>query len=212
LEYNKNVQSLSNTLSDAIVLTQSKFEWMESVKFKIFNTISPNLGAIAVFGKKMSTPKRCFTIRCNQINCKSCSFVYTTSFFKLKNGIILPLLSDGNCNSSNCVYIIICSLCNKYYIGQTGQLIKERIKQRLRAIRLFKPYLNPTTEIGYHFNLRHHKTSEHFKFVIFKENVNEFNERLSIETDLIHLINSFNSPALNALIPSNCKIKKTCFS
>jgi hypothetical protein len=82
----------------------------------------------------------------------------------------------------------------------------------LRAIKSFKPYLKPTTEVGYHFNLKGHSTKKHFKIAIFKSNVQDVKERLSIEIDLIHLIDGYNGPIINSLIPSQNKIKKTCFS
>jgi hypothetical protein len=134
---------------------------------------------------------------CNTLNCITCDYIYEGSFFKLKNNFIIPLLTNRYCVSSNCTYVIKCALCGLFLIGQTGQLFRERMKQHLSAIKLFRHYLKPTTEVGYHFNLKGHSTKEQFQIAIFNSDIHDSKERLSIETDLI---------------PSKIKIKETCFS
>jgi hypothetical protein len=176
VEFNNNAKSLCNVITNSFNSTKIKFDWMQTLKFKIYNTISPSIGAISIFGKRLSTPKRYFTRPCNMLNCITCDYIYEGSFFKLKNNFIIPFLKNGNCVSSNCIYVIKCTQCGLFYIGQTGQLLKKRMKQHLRAIKLFRPYLKPTTEVGYHFNLKSLPTKEHFQIAIFNSDIHDSKE------------------------------------
>ena len=82
-------------------------------------------------------------------------------------------------------------MCNEFYIGESGKSARIRITQHIRAIINFKPYVKYTNEVGYHFNLKNHNYKRDFQFFIFKCNVYTKIDRLSIETDLIHLVNMF---------------------
>ena len=57
-----------------------------------------------------------------------------------------------------------------------------------------------------HFNLRKHNYKKHFSFYLFKKDIEDLKQRLSIETDLIHLIKENNPPIINLKIPSKSKI------
>jgi hypothetical protein len=201
VQFNLNTSDFTNIISNAFNSTLSKQEFCKNINFKTYNSIAPNLSSILIFGHKMSLFSRCRTKTCNNYKCKICDYIYPSSFLKLKNGFKVPLCSNGNCDSVNAVYIIKCSLCDLFYIGQTSQKIKIRISQHLRTIEKFHPFLNRTSEVGYHFNLKHHDPMVHFKFTIFKNNLNEINERLNIESLLIDLIDKFNKPVINALKP-----------
>jgi hypothetical protein len=47
----------------------------------------------------------------------------------------------------------ISKLCNEYYVGHTEKSARIRLKQHIRAIIKFKPYIHYTNEVGHHFNL-----------------------------------------------------------
>ena len=79
---------------------------------------------------------------------------------------ILPLLNDSNYSSENLIYIIYCSFCNFFYIGQTNKL-KNRIYNHINDIKKFKPYSNSTTSVSIHFNLKFHNFVNHFSFFVF---------------------------------------------
>ena len=102
-------------------------------------------------------------------------------------------------------------MCNEFYIGESGKSARIRITQHIRAIINFKPYEKYTNEVGYHFNLKNHNYKRDFQFFIFKCNVYTKIDRLSIETDLIHLVNMFNPPIINKKIPSRLNIKALAF-
>ena len=119
----------------------------------------------------------------------------------LKNGFILPIMSNANCESDNLVYIIKCTLCDDYYVGQTCRTAKKRWSEHIRAIKKFFPFRFNTNEIGYHFNLKNHFYKKHLQFYIFKNNLIDESYRRSVETDLINMIQTFNNSIINDKIP-----------
>ena len=45
------------------------------------------------------------------------------------------LKSNFDCKTANLIYVIVCSCCNKEYIGQTGGQLKERLSIYRQYIR-----------------------------------------------------------------------------
>ena len=62
-------------------------------------------------------------------NCCSCDYINETDSIEFKNKKDGPFIikSPFNCDSSNFVYLILCSGCNEEYIGQTSRTLRERI-------------------------------------------------------------------------------------
>ena len=61
-------------------------------------------------------------------SCFCCDCITQAELFKFKywhQPFILK--SNFNCETPNLIYVIICSGCNKEYIGQTGGQLKERL-------------------------------------------------------------------------------------
>ena len=52
-----------------------------------------------------------------------------------------------NCDSTNCIYCIVCSKCNKLYVGGTGLSFRKRINIHRWDVRLKKD-----TAVATHFN------------------------------------------------------------
>jgi hypothetical protein len=99
-----------------------------------------------------------------------------------------------------------------FYVGQTKRNAFERIKEHLIYINKFIPFIRFTSEVGLHFNLQYHNYKNHFSFYLFKKNIEELDRRLSIETDLIHIIKENIPPIINIKIPSKSKIKYFSFN
>ena len=97
--------------------------------------------------------------------------------------------------------------CNIFYVGQSSKSARVRINQHIKAIINFKPFVNNTNEVGYHFNLKGHNYKRDFRFFIFNDKIIDKFKRLSIETDLINIIQVFNPPIINKMVPSIFKIK-----
>ena len=68
--------------------------------------------------------------------CFCCDCIIEGELFKFKNWQQPSFLkSNFNCETSNLIYVIICSSCNKEYIGQTGGQLKERLSIYRQHIR-----------------------------------------------------------------------------
>ena len=151
------------------------------------------------------------TISCNSLNCITCKFVNSNDYVSLKQHFFIQIQSRCNCESTHIVYIIKCKLCNHFYIGQSEKSARIRLKQHIRAIIKFKPYVHYTNEVGYHFNLKGHNYLRDFQFFIFKDKGKKKKERLSIENDIIHIFNSFDTPIMNKIIPNVYKLNTLAF-
>jgi predicted GIY-YIG superfamily endonuclease len=108
------------------------------------------------------------------------------------------------------IYILKCLKCNCFYIGQ-AQSFDKRFKQHKRDITSFKPYLNVTSEVGLHFNLKNHDYKKDLKFCIFNKDLKILEDRLSIETDMINIFRNNGIPLLNIKIPNQYFVNRLSF-
>ena len=99
------------------------------------------------------------------------------------------------------VLIIFCKYCSAFYIGQSIDL-KDRIYNHIYKIKNFIPFETSNTCVSNHFNLKFHNYKFHFTFFIFRGNVNNFYERLNIESFLINLFLKLNLNVINDYIPN----------
>ena len=92
---------------------------------------------------------------CHRHNCTTCSHsVESTTFYTHHTGTNHDIQGHITCNTSNVIYIITCTKCNKQYIGETGRKLKTRISEHLRNIAK-----KQNTVIGTHFNSANHKSN-----------------------------------------------------
>ena len=100
----------------------------------------------------------------------------------------------------NVIYIIYCSFCNTFYIGQSKD-IKKRIYKHLYDIKKFIPFNNNITSVSIHYNLKYHNFKNHFTFFIFKKDILNLDERLNRESFLINLCKKLGVKLMNDHIP-----------
>ena len=121
----------------------------------------------------------------------------------------LPLLNNGDCNSKNLIYIILCLKCNIFYVGETNRTLKERFYDHLRKIKKFVPFkAKYYTEVSFHFNLKYHHIDD-IKLCIFKTNLEDSILRKSAEDDLVNFLNIYKKRCINLKRSNN--IKKLTF-
>jgi hypothetical protein len=146
---------------------------------------------------------------CQEPTCNICKYANTSII--LNNSLNLPLLipSPSSCHSLNCIYIINCTRCSKFYVGQTSRSIKVRIKEHLYKIKYFinlnlnfgnledKISSNKDTEILYRHFASNHNLEQDFKFQVFSTNVISYRHRL--ENDLILILNTRSPLGLNTV-------------
>ena len=146
------------------------------------------------------------------LNCWLCPFVYEKSFILVKNQYIFPLMVNADCMTRNIVYIILCTLCNVYYIGETEESLQKRMSGHFGTIKRFIPFVRMESEVAFHFNLKGHDLKKHFKVCVFKDLLITKKSRLSVEADLIYLFNEgYEAIVLNKKILSQNKIEQFCF-
>ena len=210
-EFNKNIEHLNSIVTNAFDKTVLNHSLFSNYKLRLYNSMAANLNCIFIHH---NNPIRSFyknTNSCGDVNCKTCIFVNSNNYIMLRNNFFIPIKSSCNCISTNIVYIIKCKLCNSFYIGQSSKTARIRISQHIQAIIKFKPYINFTSEVGCHFNLKGHNFKRDFCFFIFKDGIDNIKERLSNETNLIHIFERFNPPIINAKIPNIHSVNTLCF-
>lgn len=199
--YEKNFQFFEGYIFESFKSLNLQYNWLDIYKPFIFYNVKQNLSLITIHNPSKSFIKNnCFTFKCNLVNCKICNYINVSSFLDL-NGLILPFVSNGNCQSTNLVYIISCIRCKVYYIGETSKSLNQRISQHLYAIKKFRPYLDDN-EVANHFCKKGHNLRFDFKVNIFKLNLQDNNLRKATEADLMHIfIRNFKTCILNKKIP-----------
>ncbi len=211
INYDMNYVSLKHDFNNIISQMKCEFSWLYDYKFSVLNSMSSNLNDIFINKKKIHDCKTFKTTRCNNSKCVTCKFVYEKSFLKTNN-FQLPMLSNCTCDSFNLVYIIFCVKCNVYYIGQTSRKFSIRFKEHVINICKFKDLIICNTELSIHFNKSKHNLYSDLRFLLFKDELSDLNDRLSTETDLIHILKKLNLNVLNKMLPSAHYIRKLSFT
>ena len=145
-------------------------------------------------------PFSCYNKKCSIVACKICCFLDDSfDFVKIKN-FVFPIFSKGNCNAKNAVYIIRCKVCNIFYIGQTEN-IKSRLSSHISNIKNFIPFSNSSTVVSCHFSKKEHDLNRDFRFIVFKDNIEDSETRIRLESQLINLIKLVDPNILNEEFP-----------
>lgn len=66
--------------------------------------------------------------------CKTCKFIPKTNFF-LNGTQKFRFNQNLNCNSKNVIYLIVCSHCDRKYVGETGNTVRERFNGHRRDVK-----------------------------------------------------------------------------
>jgi hypothetical protein len=73
--------------------------------------------------------------KCGNKRCKCCDNITESETISLENGQTFQVRANMNCNSSNLLYIITCNGCKKQYIGETGDILRNRMRVHRQQIR-----------------------------------------------------------------------------
>ena len=78
--------------------------------------------------------------RCESSRCQVCPSAHPCSVFNDSGTArIFPILSHFTCNTTHCIYLIRCAHCSIFYVGQTSNSVRTRIRQHLCDISLNRP-------------------------------------------------------------------------
>ena len=94
---------------------------------------------------------------CGKTRCLSCRLhvVQRNTFVSMMYNLTFQIRDTLNCRTSNIVYLITCSRCNKQYVGETGRCLGDRLTDHRSNIKAKK--LSP---IGQHFNEPDHNFND----------------------------------------------------
>jgi len=211
LYYDFNYISLKRDLYKDFQTLINKYNLFDKHKLRVINKMLPNLKLILINNNNVNFFSSNFsTNECKKENCKHCSFVLNTNCIKYKN-FYWPLICTSDCQGLFIIYILKCIKCNVFYIGQAKSLTK-RLNNHKKDIESFIPYINITSEVGLHFNLKGHDYKRDLKFCIFRDKIPLLEDRLSIEKDVINIFKLNGVPLLNKKIPNHYYMTKLSFA
>jgi hypothetical protein len=168
-------------------------------KVKLIYSMDNNLSKIFTHNFKVIKTTSLRYYKCNKTSCKHCLYANTSPFIKL-NDFYLPMMCNSTCRNLNIIYIIYCKSCPHLYIGQTNCL-RKRFNIHKRNILTnnlnIDSDLNDGINVVKHFNQNDHNLRNNFGFLIFKNNIENLNDRLNLENQLQHLCLTLNIPLLN---------------
>jgi len=209
--FESHFEFIKNVFRKELYIMKYNVSFLNNCTFLFINRMRFNLAALFVHNLKAVKPKKYFFKNCNSDNCFLCNFSLNnhSPYISFDNSLKFPILSHSCCSSIGCIYVIKCTLCNCYYIGETSRKISTRMKEHLYNISKLKrdivtslKCINLQTEVAQHFNHRGHIINEHFRFSIFMSEVNDDVKRKSIETDLINILILKKINIINKKIPN----------
>jgi len=128
-----------------------------------------NLKQLLVKSKLSNIKRTGSFITCGKNSCRLCQTnAFDTQHFNSSNNNKTFTIRDKlSCDSTDIIYLITCTKCNKQYVGETGRSLRERASNHKSAIR------NKTkTPIGIHFNTYGHSIV-HFKITAIEKMINQ---------------------------------------
>ena len=78
-----------------------------------------------------------YVTKCNDKRCGTCKYIIETHEIKL-NSISIKFNETMNCASKNIIYALICQGCSEFYIGETGNTLRERTRVHKQQINDYK--------------------------------------------------------------------------
>jgi hypothetical protein len=199
--YDKNLINIKETFINSfkIIKYDPCFSHLLPYNLKIYNRMQTNIGSILIHNiKSLNLNIKNFKYeKCDDLNCNVCKYNAKSNIIKFNNNHILPIDCKSSCNSNFFIYIIECTKCKVFYIGESYRTVKERIGEHINSIINFVPYFYLCTPVSTHFNLKNHSLNN-FKFYIYKKDIFDDKERFNIESRTIKLIQThYNNKVLN---------------
>ena len=199
-EFDINIVNFKELAHRAFESFKKEFPLFRNHKLLIINSMQRNLSSIMAH----NFPFPCFYknnySKCKNKKCNTCKFAQFKDKIYLKENFILPIVAKSSCKSKDLIYIIFCSYCNFFYIGQTKDL-SERIYKHIYDIKNFIPYSERTTSVSVHFNLKRHNFENHINFFVYRHDIGELEIRLFNESFMINLCKKLNVNLINDHIP-----------
>ena len=147
-------------------------------------TVGRNLKSLLVKSKLSNTTRqqrqnlntgyrKCTSNRCSLCNHHSQE---TNTIQSTSTKQTFQIQDKLTCTSKNIIYVITCKKCNVQYVGETGQMARNRFNHHNSTIRT-----NKQTPIGIHFNSIKHEQSDLVFTPVQQLVINTRSERLKAE-------------------------------
>jgi hypothetical protein len=108
---------------------------LNNVKFIKSKRQPPNLKKLLTTAKfTQHTSISNNVTKCNRPNCSLCQHITESSYYTFKNKKFY-VNAPMSCNVQNVLYVITCNGCGEYYIGQTGDKLRNRRTIHAQQIR-----------------------------------------------------------------------------
>jgi len=181
--------------------------WLRKIKYDTIRLIERDLEPtpISIEGPSFGGSKPC-----NGSKCQTCLAVITChNFTGLEDHINYAITSNLDCSSVGIIYLAICNLCEKQYIGQTENSLRQRWARHKYDIL----NNNQTNALAKH-NESEHRLQSSFKVIpieqIPNQRSNKLNRRLRLEREQfwIDTLGTFYPHGLNIEFQKP-KIKRT---
>ena len=83
------------------------------------------------------------TFNCSRKRCNTCPFIYSKTHIQGPKRSY-QVNDHFDCTTSNIIYCITCTLCNKLYIGESGRKLGDYLMSKTKD----QTYLNPWLDIS----------------------------------------------------------------
>ena len=127
-------RSLSPSFSVSRISSPSSKRSKSSVKSRLFQFVKKtgaNIKNRLVNVKSLALglgPKR--TVPCKSKNCKCCKMVSPDGVFTVNQRTVKAV--GGSCKTYNIIYMFVCRLCNKHYVGRSTRPLRTRVGEHRR--------------------------------------------------------------------------------
>ena len=133
---------------------------------------------------------------CGKPMCKTCAhIVLTDTFISHITGQVYSIRQSTNCTSSNSVYLIECRICGVQYVGETGNDVRERMRNHRSTIKHYQKHTDKP--VASHFSLPHHSLDDLRLIIIESLGKQSKFRRLHRETFWINTLRSTSPLGLN---------------
>ena len=122
--FDPNIQHPSKLMNGFLTsFNNTRQEEKDKLKVNYSFRRCPSLKQLLMFRKP---PNSCKVTKCRGgcIICKN--HIHTGSTLKLKTGVELRTNANFQCLSRNSIYIVVCDGCKEFYVGETGDTLRNR--------------------------------------------------------------------------------------
>ena len=141
-------------------------------------------------------------VTCTNPRCRYCPLmIHSGTITSPATGITYKCCANFCCNSTNVIYGLKCTQCNKIYVGQTKRPFKKRLMEHFSDINK----KDPTKPLGSHFSRPHHGSTDVLEIYVLKfiksapDSQSGQKERDCHETQWIHRLKTSLPHGLNSM-------------